>query len=81
MFFSSRLKTSIIICSEQYLKNKKIFLVSLIVYYLQDLYFRKIYIYIYIYIYIFIYITFSKNLSAKYYQENKERLQKKACRR
>ena len=35
-----------------------------------------IYIYIYIYSYILIYIKISKNLSAKYYQENKEILQK-----
>ena len=34
-----------------------------------------------IYIYIYIYIKISKNLSAKYYQENKKRLQKKACER
>ena len=33
-------------------------------------------------IFFFIYIKMSKNLSAKYYQENKERLQKKkACER
>ena len=32
-------------------------------------------------IYIYIYIKISKNLSAKYYQENKKRLQKKACER
>ena len=32
---------------------------------------------IYIYIYIYIYIKISKNSSAKYYQNNKERLQKK----
>ena len=35
-----------------------------------------LYIYIYIYSYIFIYTKISKNLSAKYYQENKEILQK-----
>ena len=31
--------------------------------------------------FIFIYIKISKNLLAKYYQENKEKLQKKACER
>ena len=38
--------------------------------------FIYIYIYIYIYIHIYWYIKISKNLSAKYYQENKEILQK-----
>ena len=33
--------------------------------------------YIYFYKFFFIYIKMSKNSSAKYYQENKERLQKK----
>ena len=43
------------------------------------IFFSYIYIYIYIYIYVYIYI----NLLAKYYPENKERLQKKkkACKR
>ena len=36
--------------------------------------------FLYIYIF-FIYIKISKNASAKYYQENKERLQKKARER
>ena len=36
-----------------------------------------IYIYIYMYVCIYIYMQMSKNLSAKYYQENKEILQKK----
>ena len=36
------------------------------------------FLYIYIYIYFFfIYIKMSKNLSSKYYQESKDRLQKK----
>ena len=35
---------------------------------------EHIYIYIYIYIYIFTYIKMSKDSSAKYYQNNKERL-------
>ena len=34
--------------------------------------------FLYIYIF-FIYIKMSKNPSAKYYQENKERLQEKTC--
>ena len=33
--------------------------------------------YDFFYVFVFIYIKISKNLSAKYYQENKERLQKK----
>ena len=37
--------------------------------------------YDFFYVFVFIYIKISKNLSAKYYQENKERLQKKACKR
>ena len=36
-----------------------------------------IYIYIYVCMYVYIYMQMSKNLSAKYYQENKEILQKK----
>ena len=42
--------------------------------------FYNLYIYIYIYIYI-VSIKTSKNLSIKYYQENKERLQIKARER
>ena len=39
------------------------------------------YIYIYIFYIFFIYVKISKNLSAKYYQENKERLLKKSRER
>ena len=44
-------------------------------------FFDNLYVYIYIYMYVcmyvYIYMQMSKNLSAKYYQENKEILQKK----
>ena len=39
------------------------------------------FIYNFFNIFFFIYIKISKNLSAKYYHENKERLQKKARKR
>ena len=40
-----------------------------------------LYPYLYIYIYIYIYLYLSQNLSAICYQENKERLQKRALER
>ena len=44
--------------------------------------FYRFFKYILLHIYIlFIYIKMSKNLSAKYYQENKQRLQQKSLRK
>ena len=42
---------------------------------------NSLFIYIFFYNIFFIYVKISENLSAKYYQGNKERLQKKACGR